>query len=55
MSLSVLKPAPVSIPANIKTVAVVNRTKASSEPQTLDAIHKALILESNDLQQAGAK
>ena len=55
MSLSVLKPAPVSIPANIKTVALVNRTKASSETQTLDAIHKALTLESNDLQQTGAK
>jgi len=54
MSLSVMKPAPVSIPANIKTVAVVNRTKASNESQTLDAIHKALSLESNDLQQAGA-
>jgi hypothetical protein len=54
MSLSVLKPAPVSIPANIKTVALVNRSKASGESQTLDAIHKALSLESNDLQQAGA-
>ncbi|HZZ75476.1 MAG TPA: hypothetical protein VFE04_06080, partial [Puia sp.] len=38
MSLSVLKPAPVSIPANIKTVAVVNRSRASSQSQTLDAI-----------------
>jgi hypothetical protein len=55
MSLSVLKPAPVSIPANIKTVALVNRSKASNESQTLDAIHKAISLESNDLQQAGAK
>src|SRR5437763_16060489 len=54
MSLSVMKPAPVSIPASIKTVAVVNRTKATSESQTLDDIHKALSLESNDLQQAGA-
>jgi len=54
MSLSVLKPAPVSIPANIKTVALVNRSKAANESQTLDAIHKALSLESNDLQQAGA-
>jgi hypothetical protein len=50
-----MKPAPVSIPANIKTVALVNRSKASSETQTLDAIHKAVSLESNDLQQAGAK
>jgi len=55
MSLSVLKPAPVSIPANIKTVAIVNRSKAAAESQTLDAIHKAVSLESNDLQQAGAQ
>src|ERR1700712_1579565 len=54
MSLSVMEPAPVSIPANIKTVALVNRTKASGATQTLDAIHKALSLESNDLQQSGA-
>jgi hypothetical protein len=50
-----MKPAPVSIPANIKTVALVNRSMASGETQTLDAIHKALSLESTDLQQAGAK
>jgi hypothetical protein len=35
-------------------VAVVNRSRASSQSQTLDAIHKAVSLESNDLQQAGA-
>ncbi len=41
MSLNVIKPAPVSIPPNIKSVAIVNRTQASSETKTLDAIHKA--------------
>jgi hypothetical protein len=55
MSLSVLEPAPVSIPSNIKRVAIVNRSQASNETQTLDAIHKVLSLESNDLQQTGAK
>ena len=55
MSLSVTKPAPVSIPPNIKSVAIVNRTKASDETQTLDAIHKAVSLESNDLQIVGAQ
>jgi hypothetical protein len=55
MSLSVIKPAPVSIPSNIKTVAVVDRTQASQSTQKIDAIHKALSLETTDLQKAGAE
>jgi hypothetical protein len=55
MSLSVLKPAPVSIPANIKSVAIVNRSQASKATQTIDAIHKVLSLETNELQMAGAQ
>ena len=55
MSLSVMKPAPVSIPSNIKSVALVNRSQAVDANHTIDAIHKALSLESNDLQIAGAK
>jgi hypothetical protein len=55
MSLSVKEPAPVSIPPNIKTVAVVNRTQASQSTQGIDAVHKVLSLESNDLQKAGAQ
>ncbi len=55
MSLNVTKPAPVSISPNIKSVAIVNRTRATSETQTLDVIHKAISLETNDLQVAGAQ
>jgi hypothetical protein len=55
MSLSVMEPAPVSIPSNIKSVAVVNRSQASGANQTIDAIHKALSLETSDLQKAGAQ
>jgi hypothetical protein len=55
MSLSVKKPAPVSIPPNIKTVAIVDRSEASAETKTLDAIHKAVSLQTNDLQVAGAQ
>jgi len=54
MSLSVLEPAPVSMPSNIKVVGIVNRTKATKENQTIDAIHKALSLETNELQTQGA-
>src|SRR5450432_265178 len=55
MSLSVMEPAPVSIPSNIKSVTLANRTHVTSESQTIDAIHKVLSLESNDLQETGAK
>jgi hypothetical protein len=55
MSLNVTKPAPVSIPPNIKSVAIVNRTQASSETKTLDAIHKVVSLETNELQMSGAQ
>jgi hypothetical protein len=55
MSLSVKEPAPVSLPPGIKTVAVVNRTQASQATQGIDAVHKVLALETNDLQKAGAK
>ena len=55
MSLSVMEPAPVSMPPGIKTVAVVNRTQASQATQGIDAVHKVLSLETNDLQKAGAK
>jgi Family of unknown function (DUF6340) len=55
MSLSVLKPAPVSIPSNIKSVALVDRSQATDANHTIDAIHKALSLETNELQTAGAK
>ncbi len=55
MTLSVRKPAPVSLPANIKTVAVVNRSEASDATKTLDAIHKVLTLQTGNLQTAGAE
>jgi hypothetical protein len=55
MSLSVTQPAPVSLPSNSKSAAVVNRTRAADENRTIDAIHKAVSLESKTLQAEGAK
>ena len=55
MSLSVKEPAPVTLPPNIKSVAVVNRSEASGASRTLDAIHNALALETKDLKTAGAE
>ena len=50
-----MEPAPVSLPPNIKTVAVVNRTQVSQATRGIDAVHKVLSLESNNLQKAGAQ
>ncbi|HEY4112317.1 DUF6340 family protein [Puia sp.] len=55
MSLSVTVPAPVSLPPNAKSAAVVNRTRAADENRTIDAIHKAVSFESKTLQAEGAK
>lgn len=55
MSLSVMQPAPVSLSPNIKSAAVVNRTRVTDENKTIDAIHKVVSLETRDLQTEGAK
>jgi len=55
MSLSVVQPAPVSLPPYAKTAAVVNRTRATDETRTIDAIHKAISLEPSNLQKEGAR
>jgi len=50
-----MEPAPVTIPPNIKTVGVINRSQASKETKTLDDIHKVLSLESTSLELEGAR
>jgi hypothetical protein len=55
MSLSVMQPAPVTISANIKNIGIVNRSRASDDNKTINAIHNAVSLESNSLIAAGAE
>jgi uncharacterized protein DUF6340 len=55
MSLSVTEPAPVSLPPASKTAVIVNRSRAADENKTVDAIHKALSLETRQLQVDGAR
>jgi hypothetical protein len=55
MSLSVMRPAPVTIPSYIKSVGVLNRSRASYENHTVDAIHKAVSLETSELQSDGSR
>jgi hypothetical protein len=45
MHLSVLQPAPVSLPSYIKNVAVVNRTQPAKKSKVFDAIDKIVTLE----------
>lgn len=53
MSLNVNKPAPVSIPPEKRSAAVVNRS--ADDNSTVDAIHRVISLETRNLQAEGAK
>ena len=53
--LSVQEPAPVSVPADIKTVVVVNRTQTSKQNKVFDAIDKVMTMEGKGLDAAGAE
>jgi hypothetical protein len=53
MSLSVTEPAPVSIPTGAKTAAVVNRSADNND--AVDRLHRALSLETRNLQGEGAR
>jgi hypothetical protein len=55
MSLSVMQPASVTIPPYIKNIGIVNRSKASDDNKTVNAIHNVVSLESNGLIAAGAE
>src|SRR5882757_5114020 len=55
MSLSVMQPAPVTIPPYIKNIGIINRSKASDENKTVNAIHNVVSLESRGLIAAGAE
>lgn len=54
MSLNVNEPAPVSLPPGAKSAAVVNRSRASDDNRTVDAIHRTVALESKELQLEGS-
>jgi hypothetical protein len=55
MSLSVVRPAPVTVPPYIKSVGVLNRSRASNENHTVDAIYKAVSLETSELLSEGSR
>jgi hypothetical protein len=55
MSLSVQQPAPVSIPPDVKTAGVIDRTRVLNENKIIDALHNVISLETDDLKKAGAQ
>ena len=53
--LSVQEPAPVSLPSDIKTVVVINRSAVTKENKIIDAIDKVMTMEGPELDKAGAE
>lgn len=52
--LNVTEPAPVTIPAYIKSVGVINRSMPTDETKAIDAAERVLSLESKNLDKDGA-
>jgi hypothetical protein len=52
--LNVVEPAPVTMPAYIKSIGVINRSIPTDETKTLDVLDKALSLEGVNLDKDGA-
>ena len=55
LTMSVTEPAPVTIPTNIKTIGIINRSAASDKTKNLDKIDKVLSIEGKNLDKDGAK
>ena len=53
--ISVQEPAPVSLPGNIKTVGIMNRSLASKQTKILDAVDKVFSLEGANLDKDGSR
>lgn len=52
--INVLEPAPVTIPSQIKTVGIINRSIPTDETKALDVLDKVLSLEGANLDKDGA-
>lgn len=55
LNLTVTEPAPVNMPADVKSVGILDRTAPSDHNSTLDKIDKILTVEGKDLDADGAK
>ena len=55
VTISVLQPAPVTLPSYVKNVVVVNRTTPSQKVKMINVVNKALSLEGPNLGKDGSK
>lgn len=55
VTLSVLKPAPVTVPAYVKNVAVVNRSEPSKKVKIINVVNKALSMEGTNIDRVGSQ
>ena len=55
VTMSVIEPAPVTMPASIKTIGVINRSIATDESKKMDEADKILSLEGKNLDKEGAE
>jgi hypothetical protein len=55
VTMSVLKPAPVTLPQHIKNVGIINRSLASEKTKVVDAIDKVFSMEGKNLDKDGAQ
>jgi len=55
LTLSVIEPAPITVPSYIKNIGIVNRSLASEENSQINKIDQVLSIESADLDLEGAK
>ncbi|HRQ51528.1 MAG TPA: DUF6340 family protein, partial [Agriterribacter sp.] len=53
--LSVLEPAPVTLPGYIKNIGVINRSEVAEQNKVVDAVDKIFSLEGRDLDKEGAQ
>ena len=54
LTLSVQEPAPVTLPSNIKTVGIIDRSLPAEQNETMDKIDKILTAEGKNLDKDGA-
>lgn len=53
--ISVLKPAPVTVPANIKNAGIINRSNVGDKNRALDVVDKVLSIEGDSLDSQAAR
>ena len=55
VTLSVVEPAPVTVPTDIKRIVVIDRTGTNGQKRAVDVVDKIFSLEGAELDKEGAK